>query len=70
MYTLMPNRAEPIIRCPYCKVESEFRPLTERIEGWFRCESGGHNAMPSDSEFKCACSKCDASQSHAFPDWL
>jgi hypothetical protein len=25
--------------------------MTERIEGWFRCEFCGHNAMPSDSEF-------------------
>ena len=64
------NRAEPIIRCPYCKVANEFRPMAERIEGWFRCENCGHNAMPLDAEFKCASSKCTASQSHRFPDWL
>jgi len=63
----MPDSTQPIIRCPYCKVEDEFRLMTERIEGWFRCESCGHNAMPLDAEFKCACSKCDASQSKTFP---
>jgi hypothetical protein len=60
---------EPIIRCPYCRVEHEFCPMTERIERWFQCQSCGHNAMPLDPEFKCACSKCATSQSHAFPDW-
>jgi hypothetical protein len=66
----MANRAEPIIRCPYCKVENEFRLMTERIEGWYRCEICGHNVMPLDPEFKCACSQCDASQSYKFIDSL
>jgi hypothetical protein len=47
---------EPIIRCPYCNVGNVFRPMLERIEGWFRCDICGHNAMPLDSEFTCACS--------------
>jgi hypothetical protein len=62
----MPNRAEPIIRCPYCRVEDEFRPMVTRIEGWLQCENCGHNAMPLDPEFRCSCSKCDAPQSHTF----
>jgi len=37
-----------------------------RIEGWLRCESCGHNVMPFDPEFRCACSKCDPSQSQTF----
>lgn len=61
--TIVPNRAESIIRCPYCKVGNEFRPMAARIEGWLQCENCGHNAMPLDPEFKCCCSKCGALQS-------
>jgi Zn finger protein HypA/HybF involved in hydrogenase expression len=64
----MPDHAEPITRCPYCRVGREFRAMTEQIEGWFRCESCGHNVMPLDLEFRCACLKCDASQSQVFPE--
>jgi hypothetical protein len=62
--------AAPIIPCPYCKVDNVFRPMIERVEGWFRCDICGHNAMPLDPEFMCACSKCDASHSHTFLDSL
>src|SRR5215471_21093394 len=63
-----PNRTEPIIRCPYCRVGNEFRAMTERVEGWFQCDGCGHNAMPLDPKFRCAGSKCDASQSPRFSD--
>jgi len=66
----MTNRAEPIARCPYCKAANEFRPMAERIAGWFRCKSCGHNAMPLGPEFKCVCSKCATSRSRAFSDWF
>lgn len=59
-----------IIRCLYCNVGNVFRPMVERVEGWFRCDICGHNAMPLDPDFTCACSKCDASQSHTFLDSL
>jgi hypothetical protein len=62
--------AEPIIRCLYCNLGNVFRPMVERVEGWFRCDICGHNVMPLDPEFTCACSKCDASQSHTFLDSL
>jgi hypothetical protein len=61
---------EPIIRCLYCNLGNVFRPMVERVEGWFRCDICGHNTMPLDPEFTCACSKCDASQSHTFLDSL
>src|SRR3954454_7098889 len=63
----MQNQAELIIRCPYCRVGNEFRPMVTRAEGWLQCGSCGHNAMPLDPEFKCVCSKCDASQSQRLP---
>ena len=58
------------IRCPYCAVGDEFRPMATRAEGWLYCESCGHNAMPLDPEFRCVCSRCEASQSHTLPDSL
>ena len=64
----MPEGAATIIRCPYCRVESEFRTLLERVEGWLQCDSCGHNAMPLDPEFQCTCSKCEASHSPKIPD--
>jgi hypothetical protein len=62
----MPNRPEPITRCPYCRLENEFRPMAARIEGWLQCENCGHNAMPLDPEFRCTCSKCNCSPSRSF----
>jgi hypothetical protein len=65
----MANPPEAIIRCPYCKMGTEFRPMVTRVEGWLQCESCGHNAMPLDPGFRCACERCSASQGHALPDW-
>jgi len=33
---LMPTH-EPILRCAYCKLGNEFRPMTMRAEGWLQC---------------------------------
>jgi len=57
---IVPKRIEPALRCPHCRAGNEFRPMVEHRAGWFRCESCGHNAMPLDPEFRCACSKCNA----------
>jgi hypothetical protein len=53
-----------IVRCPHCRIGSEFRPMIERIQGWFRCESCGHNAMPHDPDFQCTCTRCSLSRKH------
>lgn len=37
----MPHSGEAIIRCPYCRLKEEFRPMVVRTEGWLRCESCG-----------------------------
>jgi hypothetical protein len=55
---LMPTH-EPILRCAYCRLGNEFRPMIIRAEGWLQCESCGHNAMPLDPEFKCTCASCE-----------
>jgi hypothetical protein len=56
---LMPTH-EPTIRCAYCRLGNEFRPMIILAEGWLQCESCGHNAMPLDPEFKCTCASCES----------
>jgi len=50
--------AEPIVRCLYCVLGNEFRPMIERSEGWFICQSCGHTAMPLRPGYACLCQKC------------
>ena len=50
--------AEQIVRCPYCVLGNEFRPMVQRSQGWFICLSCGHTAMPEKPDFKCFCKKC------------
>jgi hypothetical protein len=63
---MMPKRSERAIRCPHCRAGNEFLPMVEHRQGWFRCESCGHNAMTLDPEFRCACSKCNAWEGQKF----
>jgi len=56
---LMPTHAEPMLRCAYCWLWNDFRPMIMRAEGWLQCESCGHNAMPLDPEFRCTCANCE-----------
>lgn len=64
----MSERTVPTIRCPYCTVGHEFRRMGERVEGWFRCDGCGHNAMPLDPDFRCTCANCTTSKSPRLPD--
>jgi len=50
--------AEQIVRCPYCVLGYEFRPMLPKPEGWFICQQCGHTAMPAKSQFRCFCQKC------------
>jgi len=47
-----------IIRCPYCVLGDHFRPMLERLEGWFICTRCGHTANPGVTHYKCHCKKC------------
>jgi hypothetical protein len=49
--------AEQIVRCPYCILGNDFRPLQHRPD-WYVCEQCGHTVIPVDPEFKCSCRKC------------
>jgi len=48
---------EQMVRCPYCLLSDQFRPMVER-PSWFVCEQCGHVLLPGDPDFKCACDRC------------
>jgi hypothetical protein len=47
-----------IVRCPYCVLADEFRPMLRVRGGWFFCEKCGHAVVPGNIEFRCHCQKC------------
>jgi hypothetical protein len=47
-----------IVRCPYCILGDDFRPMLPKPGGWFICQKCGHSVMPEKPEFKCFCQKC------------
>ncbi len=51
--------AERILRCPYCVLENDFRPMLRKREGWFICSKCGHRANPGLAHFTCCCKKCE-----------
>ena len=53
------NMAQQIMRCPYCVLGDDFRPMLFRPEGWFICQKCGHTSMPGKPEFQCFCHKCE-----------
>jgi hypothetical protein len=48
---------EQIVRCPYCILDDQFRPMLQRSV-WFICEQCGHTVIPEDPDFKCSCREC------------
>jgi len=52
--------SEEIVRCPYCVMGSEFRPMLQQAtrKKYFACASCGHMATPEDPYLKCPCSRC------------
>ena len=50
---------EQIVRCPYCVLGDDFRPMLPKLEGWFICSKCGHSVMPGKPDYKCRCEKCE-----------
>ncbi len=52
--------SEEIVRCPYCVMGSEFRPMLQQSakKKYFVCASCGHMATPEDPYLKCPCLRC------------
>ena len=46
-----------IVRCPYCVVANNLRPMVERPV-WYICEQCGHTILRDDPDFKCR--NCEA----------
>ena len=49
---------EQIIRCPYCVVGDQFKPMLSRGGGVLVCSKCGHTAIHEKPEFQCSCQKC------------
>ena len=49
---------ERVVRCPYCVVGHEFRPMIALAEGAFVCVKYGHLEIPGNEDLKCHCSRC------------
>lgn len=47
-----------IVRCPYCVLGDEFRPMIRHVDERYICNKCGHVTRPNDSNFKCCCTKC------------
>lgn len=54
-----------IVRCPYCVLGDNFRPMLAKDGGWFVCQKCGHSAMPGKPDFECYCQKCGEKKSAA-----
>ncbi len=46
------------IRCPFCVLGEEFRPLQRTSQMIYVCAKCGHTNIPSDPYFECSCTKC------------
>ena len=49
---------ELVIRCPYCLVGIEFRPMLAYKDGRFVCRDCAHTVRPGVNEYRCSCRHC------------
>jgi DNA-directed RNA polymerase subunit RPC12/RpoP len=50
--------SQEIVRCPYCVLDSEFRPMSQRSKKSFVCDTCGHTVTSDKVYVKCSCSRC------------
>jgi hypothetical protein len=50
---------DQVVRCPYCVLGDQSRPMVPCLEGWFICQKCGHTANSSKRYYKCFCEKCE-----------
>jgi hypothetical protein len=46
------------VRCPFCVLGLEFRPMVAHIDGRYICDKCGHTTHPGESEYQCHCPNC------------
>ena len=49
---------QEIVRCPYCVLGSDFRPMFRRPSNSFVCAGCGHVSSPEDPHLRCTCRRC------------
>jgi ribosomal protein S27AE len=47
-----------VIRCPYCILGLDFRPMAAHKDGRFVCEKCGHAVHPEEAAYLCSCCRC------------
>ena len=52
------TQMEGTVRCPYCVLGLEFRPMVAHVDGRYICNKCGHTTHPSEGKYECPCSKC------------
>jgi hypothetical protein len=55
---LMPTDTVLIFCCPYCRIGTDFRPLTAHKDGRFVCRDCAHTVRPGEPNYKCICRNC------------
>lgn len=46
------------VRCPFCVLGLEFRPMVVHVDGRYICNKCGHTTHPDDYEYQCQCPNC------------
>lgn len=46
------------VRCPYCVLDHEFRPMVAHLDGRYICNRCGHTTRPDDATYQCRCPRC------------
>jgi hypothetical protein len=49
---------ETTVRCPYCVLGCEFRPMVAHLDGRYICNRCGHVTRPDDKSYECHCPRC------------
>jgi len=55
---MLAEKTHYVLRCPYCVLGDDFRPLLARPDGRFYCVQCGHTASPRELTYICACAQC------------
>jgi hypothetical protein len=46
------------VRCPYCVLGHEFRPMVAHVDGRYICNRCGHITCLGDAKYDCHCPQC------------
>lgn len=58
MENTTPTDTTLVIRCPYCLIGIEFRPMIAYKDGRFVCRDCAHTVRPGVTGYRCTCRHC------------